>query len=175
MHQLQVEVEEEVQVVQGQTELPSSKPGWPSWQGTMRWPYWLFAWYMIAHLFMLRMRNGGLCMWGLLKGGQQNRSLQITSRLIQRLCLISGVLRYLFTFLTTKFAGIWWDWATNSEGWLCFYSVQDWGETTSIDQISIFPGMCDCCLQVWWVFPQWPQSQGCSQERESSPGAPQFV
>ena len=38
MHQLQAEVEEEVRVVLGQTELPSSKPGWQSWQGTTRSP-----------------------------------------------------------------------------------------------------------------------------------------
>ena len=36
MHQLQVEVEVEDQVVRDQTELPSSRPGWQSWQGTMR-------------------------------------------------------------------------------------------------------------------------------------------
>ena len=36
MLQQQAEVEVEVQVVRGQTELPSSKPGWQSWQGTMR-------------------------------------------------------------------------------------------------------------------------------------------
>ena len=33
--------EVEVQVVRGQTGRPSNRPGWQSWQGTMRWHLWL--------------------------------------------------------------------------------------------------------------------------------------
>merc|ERR1719381_203897 len=67
MLQQQAEVEVEVQVVRGQTELPSSKPGWQSWQGTMR------------------MKSGELFMLDLWRGGPQSRSLQITLRNLGRL------------------------------------------------------------------------------------------
>ena len=67
MHQLQAEVEVGDRVVRGQTELPSSRPGWQSWQGTMRFLSHPIAYtpalgQLVIYSCLLRMKSGGLCM-----------------------------------------------------------------------------------------------------------------